>query len=64
MSNATRKTLRVSRDTVLFAAGILGVVHETIIASTERPQLLMMFAAMMGLPAFLKADEAKKGSGE
>jgi hypothetical protein len=50
----------VIRDVLLFSAGLIGVGHETIIATTERPTLLILFAAMMGLPAFLgKGGEAK-----
>lgn len=30
-----------------------GVAHETLIGHAERPTLLILFAAMMGLPAFL-----------
>jgi hypothetical protein len=46
----------LTRDTLLFVGGLLGVFHETIIATGERPTLLILFAAMMGLPAFLKTD--------
>jgi hypothetical protein len=46
------------RSTVLFAAGLAGLVHETLWSASERPTLLIMFAAMMGLPLFLKADKA------
>lgn len=46
------------RDIVLFFGGLMGVFHETVIStSNERPTLLLMFAAMMGLPAFLRTDE-------
>lgn len=45
------------RDIVLFFAGLSGVFHETVIAAAERPTLLLLFAAMMGLPAFLRTDE-------
>jgi hypothetical protein len=48
------------RDIVLFIAGIGGVFHETVVQTGERPTLLILFAAMMGLPAFLRADEARK----
>lgn len=44
------------RDLVLFLAGIGGVFHETVLATQERPTLLILFAAMMGLPAFLQKD--------
>jgi hypothetical protein len=54
------KRFRISRDGVLFLAGLLGVLHETAFVDQERPTLLLLFAAMMGLPAFLRADEARK----
>lgn len=41
------------RDLTLFVAGLLGVMHETLVSRVERPSLLLIFAAMMGLPAFL-----------
>lgn len=48
------------RDILLFVGGLAGVFHETVISTAERPTLLILFAAMMGLPAFLRSDEAKK----
>lgn len=42
------------RDILLFVLGALGVAHETLIAAVDRPTLLILFAAMMGLPAFLQ----------
>jgi hypothetical protein len=48
------------RDIFLFFGGVLGVVHETVLSATERPTLLILFAAMMGLPAFLRQDEKAK----
>lgn len=36
---------------------MLGVAHETLIAHAERPTLLILFAAMLGLPAFLHQDD-------
>jgi hypothetical protein len=49
------------RDVVLFTAGLLGVAHETLIANAERPTLLLLFAAMMGLPIILNADQRRGG---
>lgn len=49
------------RDIVLFTGGLLGVVHETLISSVERPTLLILFAAMMGLPAFLRKSDEDEG---
>jgi hypothetical protein len=51
----------ILRDIVLFFGGLAGVFHETVLASAERPTLLILFAAMMGLPAFLRNDEKDKG---
>lgn len=47
------------RDICLFFGGLAGAAHETLIASAERPTLIILFATMMGLPAFIKADSKK-----
>ena len=52
-----KKGVKVNRDTILLVVGILGVSHETLINNTDRPTLLLLFAAMIGLPAFIKQDE-------
>ncbi len=44
---------------MLFGAGIAGVFYETVFSKVDRPILLALFAAMMGLPAFLRTDERK-----
>lgn len=46
------------RDIGLFLGGIGGVIHETLLSKSERPTLLILFAAMMGLPAFLRPQES------
>jgi hypothetical protein len=51
----------VIRDVVLFCGGLVGVAHETAIAPQAEPTLLLLFGAMMGLPAFLRADERRNG---
>lgn len=48
------------RDMLLFLGGLGGVFHETVLTHSERPTLLILFAAMMGLPAFLRSDESDK----
>jgi hypothetical protein len=50
---------RITRDGVVFTAGLIGVFHETAIREVERPTLLILFATMIGLPAFLRSDEKK-----
>lgn len=44
------------RDITLFVGGLAGVFHETVVSNVERPTLLILFAAMLGLPAFLRQD--------
>jgi hypothetical protein len=51
--------LRFTRDLVLFMAGLAGIAHETLFQDIDRPVLLLLFGAMVGLPAFLRLDEAK-----
>jgi hypothetical protein len=52
----------LTRDLVLFIVGLLGVLHETVLTTTERPTLLILFGACMGLPLFLQKgdDEARR----
>ena len=45
---------RLLRDVSLFVVGLLGVIHETYFTNFDRPGLLAVFVAMMGLPAFLR----------
>lgn len=52
------------RDVVLFFAGLGGVAYEAGFQAAERPTLLLLYAAMMGLPAFLRQDERKNGNGK
>lgn len=48
---------KVARDAVLFVVGLLGVAHETLVSHADRPTLLLLFAAMIGLPAFIGKDD-------
>lgn len=48
------------RTWVLFASGLAGVLYETVVDAADRPTLLILFAAMLGLPLFLKSDEKLK----
>lgn len=55
-----RWKLRLSRDAALFLAGLGGIAHETLVSKIDRPGLLVLFGAMVGLPAFLRGDERDK----
>ena len=54
------RTIRLSRDSVLFVVGLAGIGYETLVQGGDRPTLLVLFGAMVGLPAFLRTDEKKK----
>jgi hypothetical protein len=47
------RRIKVTRNTLLFIVGVAGVAHETLLSSVDRPTLLLLFAACLGLPAFL-----------
>lgn len=42
---------------VLRAVGLAGIVYETTQQKSDRPSLLILFGAMIGLPEFLKRDK-------
>lgn len=50
------QTWPLIRDLLLFIGGMAGLLHETLIATGERPTLIAAFLAMSGLPAFFRAD--------
>lgn len=47
------------RDAVLFVVGLAGIIYVTLTNGGDRPTLLVLFGAMIGLPAFLRTDEAR-----
>ncbi len=51
---------RLVRDVLLFGAGLGGVAHETLFTGGDRPTLLLLFAAMLGLPLVLRGDEGRR----
>jgi len=56
----TRPTFVQIRTTVLFCGGLAGATYFTLVDQTDRPTLLVLFAAMMGLPLFLRNDERRQ----
>ena len=50
---------KVVRDILLFFGGMIGVANEAFFQATTDPTLLILFGALMGLPAFLRKDEGK-----
>jgi hypothetical protein len=60
MTSTQRRRLRLSRDTIIFLLGIAGIIYETVVENGDKPTLLILFGAMIGLPAFLHGDEQVK----
>lgn len=53
-----RRLPRITRSTVIFAAGLAGIYHETAVhTGPERIGLIFLFGSMIGLPAFLYRDD-------
>lgn len=57
MHEPRRKGRRITRDTVLFVGGLIGIIYETVFEQIDRPALLAVFAGMLGLPIYLRRDE-------
>ena len=54
------RTIRISRDTILFTAGLLLLVYEVVLKSgPAEPTLLILFAAMMGVPFMLGGKKSE-----
>lgn len=54
-------------DVILKVAGLAGIIYETVLQEADRPELLLLFAAMVGLGNFMKRDyngNGKKSKGE
>lgn len=52
---------RPQRKDILFVAGLIGIAYEAW-SGGERPTLLLLYAAMIGLPLVLRADEQRQES--
>jgi hypothetical protein len=60
----TDVTIRRIRSAALFVFGLAGITYVTVTEGTERPTLLLIFAACLGLPAFLGLDERRHDKGD
>jgi hypothetical protein len=47
----------INRRSVMFAVGATGFLHELLLGDLERPFLLALCGALMGLPFVLSADQ-------
>lgn len=58
------RTFRITRDGFLLALGVFLTINELVIRSgPERPYVLVLLGGMMGLPAFIRADEKRRNGG-
>lgn len=56
-----KPTVKGIRDVVMFLIGAYGFINEIIShGPVERPTLLILCAGLMGVPIFLRADEARQ----
>lgn len=53
-------TAGAMRDWLLLIGGLLGTAHQTVVEQADRPWLLGLFAAMMGLPFAFAADRSAR----
>jgi hypothetical protein len=53
-----RHQWELARDVTLFGCGIVGVFYQLIIGKTD-PSLLVIFAAMLGLPFTIGARDGR-----
>lgn len=51
------------RDALLFVSGLVLTIHEAFFVQGDRPDLLVLYAAMMGLPAYLMGIRSRNGKG-
>jgi hypothetical protein len=54
MARSFRHSWPFIRDLVLFAVGVAGILHETLIGKTDRPNLLILFGVLVGAPLFTR----------
>ena len=50
------------RDAMLFFGGMAGIAYETAWEHIDRPELLILFGAMVGLPGVVRADAARRAA--
>lgn len=59
-SQLVQTIVKVVRDFVIFVLGAYAFIYELLRAGSERPQILIMSAAMMGLPWIIRTDEKRQ----
>lgn len=55
------EVLGMAHKVAMFVGGMAGIAYETLATGTERPTLLILFGAMIGLPFIVRADQKSQG---
>lgn len=58
--HAVQIMVKTVRDMALFILGAGGFIHELLRTGAERPQILILTAAMVGLPVIIRGDEKRQ----
>lgn len=61
LPHVQERTVHIVRDVVLFLMGAGGIVHETVFTVEERPVLIVLFAAMVGMTGIFRSTEVRIG---
>lgn len=64
MNQRRKRHLSISRDTLLFVVGLALTINEGLFRKADRPSLLILYGAMMSLPAYIQVVEKKKAKKE
>jgi len=59
MARSFRQWWPQVRDIVLFAVGVAGIIHETLMAKADRPNLLILFGVLVGAPLLTRDGPTK-----
>lgn len=49
---------------MLFFGGMMGIAYEAGWEHIDRPELLILFGAMVGLPGVVRADKNRRANGD
>ncbi len=51
-----RRHWHIGRDVLLFTIGVIGILHEVVFTSLDRPGVLALMAVLVGVPTYLWFD--------
>ena len=60
-SKIDKKVAKDIRDIIIFLIGTVGIIHEEFFSDKDRPTLILLYGAMLGVTTWLRLDERKNG---